>query len=216
MPDDERPLAPKQIADLAADQNERGRHERLDRHRRLNTAHRRIQVVNNRRDGHVHERRVDHEHEHRRRQKDPLTRNATRAFSRNHAHRPPRATALRRHSRLDKENRDPIADPGITSFYRLGFHTVNVPRRAALERHHGRPPSPRQRAAASNLERAPSDHDQPSGRSSTPSSERVYGAQNRSRTRREAREATRASLMRHSTDPGDARSLKQALTWVRA
>ena len=111
--DHERALASEQIADLAADQNERGGHERLDRHRRLDTAHRRVEVMDNRRDRHVHERRVDNEHEHRRRQKDALTRNAARAFSRIHAHHPPRATALARHSRLDNEDRDPTADPAV-------------------------------------------------------------------------------------------------------
>ena len=93
--DDERALASEEITELAADQDERCGYERLDRHRRLNTAHRRVEVVDDRRDRHVHERRVDHEHKHRRRQKDPLTRNAARAFSRIHAHRSTCAPALR-------------------------------------------------------------------------------------------------------------------------
>ena len=65
-----RPLAADQVADLAADQDERGRHERLERDRRLHAADRRVQIVNHRRDRHVHQRRVDDEHEHRHREQD--------------------------------------------------------------------------------------------------------------------------------------------------
>jgi hypothetical protein len=63
-----RPLAPDEIADLAADQDEGGRHQRLERDSRLHAADRRVQIAHHRRDRHVHERRVDHEHEHRHRQ----------------------------------------------------------------------------------------------------------------------------------------------------
>ena len=78
-------LPAEEIADLAADQDERGRHQRLDRHRRLDPAHRRIQVVDDSRDRDVHKRRVDHEHEHRRRQEDPKPRVAAFLIDRAHA-----------------------------------------------------------------------------------------------------------------------------------
>ena len=77
---DERALAAVQVTDLAADQDERSGHERLDRHGRLDPAHRRVEIVDDRRDRHVHERRVDHEHEHRGRQKDALPRDTSRAL----------------------------------------------------------------------------------------------------------------------------------------
>ena len=63
-------LASDEVADLAADQDERGRDQRLDRDRRLDTAHGRVEVVYHRGDRHVHERRVDDEHEHRHCQQD--------------------------------------------------------------------------------------------------------------------------------------------------
>ena len=63
-------LAPDQVADLAADQDERGRDERLERDRRLHAARRRVQIVIDRRDRDVHQRRVDDEHEHRHREQD--------------------------------------------------------------------------------------------------------------------------------------------------
>ena len=37
-------LATEEVAELAADQDERGRHKRLDRHRRLDPADRRVQI----------------------------------------------------------------------------------------------------------------------------------------------------------------------------
>ena len=74
--EDVRPLAPDQIADLAADQDERSRDQRLERDRRLHTAHRRVEILDDRRDRHVHQRRVDDEHEHRRRQEDRESRAA--------------------------------------------------------------------------------------------------------------------------------------------
>ena len=83
--DDECALAPEQVTDLAADEDERSGHERLDGHGRLDPAHRRVEVVDDRRDRDVHERRVDHEHEHRGGQKDALARNTARALSRTHA-----------------------------------------------------------------------------------------------------------------------------------
>ena len=64
------PLAPDQIADLAADQDERGRHQRLERDRRLDAAHGRVEIVDHGRDRDVHQRRVDDEHEHRHRQQE--------------------------------------------------------------------------------------------------------------------------------------------------
>ena len=59
------PLAPDEIADLAADQDERGRDQRLERDRRLDAADGRVEILDHRRDRHVHQRRVDDEHEHR-------------------------------------------------------------------------------------------------------------------------------------------------------
>ncbi len=61
-------LAPDQVADLAADQDECGGDERFQRDRRLDAARGRVQVGDHRRDRHVHQRRVHHEHEHRHRQ----------------------------------------------------------------------------------------------------------------------------------------------------
>ena len=63
-------LAPDEIADLAADQDERGRHQRLERDRRLDAADGRVEILDDRRDRDVHQRRVDDEHEHRHRQQD--------------------------------------------------------------------------------------------------------------------------------------------------
>ena len=62
------PLASDQIADLAADQDERGRDQRLERDRRLDAADRRVEIIDHRRDRDVHQRRVDDEHEHRHRE----------------------------------------------------------------------------------------------------------------------------------------------------
>ena len=64
------PLAADEVADLAADQDERRRHQRLERDRRLHAADRRVEILDDRRDRHVHQRRVDDEHEHRHRQQD--------------------------------------------------------------------------------------------------------------------------------------------------
>ena len=59
------PSSADEVADLAADQDERGGDERLERDRRLDAADRRAQVMDDRRDRHVHQRGVDDEHEHR-------------------------------------------------------------------------------------------------------------------------------------------------------
>jgi hypothetical protein len=64
------PLAPDEVADLAADQDEGGRHQRLDGDGRLDAAHGRVEVPDHRRDRDVHQRRVDDEHEHRHRQEE--------------------------------------------------------------------------------------------------------------------------------------------------
>ena len=61
----EGPLASDQIPNLAADQDERGRHQRFECDRRLDPARGRVQISNHRGDRHVHERGVDDEHEHR-------------------------------------------------------------------------------------------------------------------------------------------------------
>ncbi len=63
-------LASEQVADLAADEDERSRHERLERDRRLHTAHGRADVLHDGGDRHVHQRRVDDEDEHRHRQQE--------------------------------------------------------------------------------------------------------------------------------------------------
>ena len=63
-------LPADEVADLAADEDERRGDERLEGDRRLDAAHGRVQVVHDRRDRHVHQRRVDDEHEHRHRQQD--------------------------------------------------------------------------------------------------------------------------------------------------
>jgi hypothetical protein len=68
QPERERQLAPEEIADLAADEDERRRHQRLDRDRALHAADRRVEVLHDLRDRNVHERRVDHEDEHRHRE----------------------------------------------------------------------------------------------------------------------------------------------------
>ena len=70
------PLAPEEITHLAADQDERGRHQRLQRDRRLDPAGGRVKIPNHRRDRHVHQRGVDHQHEHRRGQQDGKSRRA--------------------------------------------------------------------------------------------------------------------------------------------
>ena len=70
QPQHVRPLAPDQVADLAADQDECRRDQRLQRDRRLHPADGRVQVLHHRRDRHVHQRGVDHQHEHRHRQQD--------------------------------------------------------------------------------------------------------------------------------------------------
>jgi hypothetical protein len=63
-------LAADQVAELAPNQDEGRRDERLERDRRLDAAGRRVQVSHDSRDGHVHQRRVDDEHEHRHGEED--------------------------------------------------------------------------------------------------------------------------------------------------
>ena len=63
-------LAADQVADLAADQDERRRDERLEGDRRLHAADGRVEVLDDGGDRHVHERRVDHQDEHRHREQD--------------------------------------------------------------------------------------------------------------------------------------------------
>ena len=58
-------LAPDQVTDLAADQDERGRDEGLEGDRRLDSADGRIQVPDDGRDRDVHQRGVDDQDEHR-------------------------------------------------------------------------------------------------------------------------------------------------------
>ena len=61
-------LAPDEVADLAADQDERRGDQRLERDRGLDAADGRVEIVDHRGDRDVHQRRVDDEHEHRHRQ----------------------------------------------------------------------------------------------------------------------------------------------------
>ena len=68
--EDVRALAAEEVADLAADQDEGRRDECFQRDRGLHAAGGRVEVVDDRRDRHVHQRRVDHEHEHRHREQD--------------------------------------------------------------------------------------------------------------------------------------------------
>ena len=75
-----RPPSPDQVTDLAGDQDERGRHERLERDRGLDTADGRVQVVNHRRDRDIHQRCVDNEHEHRHREEERQQAAALRRF----------------------------------------------------------------------------------------------------------------------------------------
>ena len=67
--DDVGALAPDQVADLAADEDERRRDECLERDRRLHPARGRVEILDDRRDRDVHQRRVEDEDEHRHRQK---------------------------------------------------------------------------------------------------------------------------------------------------
>ena len=64
------PLAPEEVADLAADQDERGGDQGLERDRGLDAADGRVEILDHRGDRDVHQRRVDDEHEHRHRQQD--------------------------------------------------------------------------------------------------------------------------------------------------
>ena len=62
------PLPADQVAHLAVDQDERRRDQRLESDGGLDAAGGRVQVLDDRGDRHVHQRRVDHQHEHGRRQ----------------------------------------------------------------------------------------------------------------------------------------------------
>ena len=66
---DVRAFAPDEVGHLAACQDERGRHERLDCDRCLHAADGRVEVVHDCRNRHVHQRGVYDQHEHRRREK---------------------------------------------------------------------------------------------------------------------------------------------------
>ena len=65
QPEDVGQLAADEVADLAADEDERGRDEGLEGDGRLDAADGGVQVRDHGRDGHVHERRVHDQHEHR-------------------------------------------------------------------------------------------------------------------------------------------------------
>ena len=68
-----RALATEEVAELAADEDERSRHEGFEGDRRLHAADRRVEVLHHGGDRHVHERRVEDEHEHRQRQEEAET-----------------------------------------------------------------------------------------------------------------------------------------------
>ena len=68
QPEDVGPLAADQVADLAVDQDERRGHQRLEGDGGLHAAGGGVEVLDDRRDRHVHQRRVDDEDEHRHRQ----------------------------------------------------------------------------------------------------------------------------------------------------
>ncbi len=74
-------LRAEQVAELAAQQDEGGGHERLQRDRRLDAADGRVDVLDHCRDRHVHQRRVDDQHEHRHREQDGQPRGAGRVRS---------------------------------------------------------------------------------------------------------------------------------------
>ncbi len=124
-----RPLAADEISHLAPDQDEGGRHQRLQRDRRLNAAGRRVQIVHHRRDRDVHQRRVDHEHEHRHREQN---RQPSIAPGRLRRDRDRRVAALDRARCLLSHPRTPSGHP-----VRLGGYT-----RAVREQEREAPRSP--------------------------------------------------------------------------
>jgi hypothetical protein len=65
-----RAFTSEEIADLAADQDERGRYQCLECDCRLHAAHRRVEIPDDRGDGHIHDRGVDDQYEHGHRQQD--------------------------------------------------------------------------------------------------------------------------------------------------
>ena len=85
------PLAAEEVAQLAADQDEGGRDERLERDRRLNAADGRVEILDHRGDRDVHQRRVDDEDEHRHRQQKAQPRGARSQTTSPRVFRMPRA-----------------------------------------------------------------------------------------------------------------------------
>ena len=73
---DVRPLAAKEVTELAANQDEGGRDQGLQGHRRLDPADGGVEVPDHGGNGDVHERRIDYEDEHRHRQEDAQPRRA--------------------------------------------------------------------------------------------------------------------------------------------
>ena len=70
-PEHVRTLPADQVADLAPDEDEGRGHQRLERDRALHAAHRRVEVVDDCADRHVHDRRVHDQHEHGHREEEP-------------------------------------------------------------------------------------------------------------------------------------------------
>ena len=61
--DDERPPPAPHVAELRAEQHERGHRQRVERDRGLHRVDARVEVFHDRRDRHVHDRAVEHHHE---------------------------------------------------------------------------------------------------------------------------------------------------------
>ena len=91
---DVRPLAAEEVTELAADQDEGGRDQGLEGHRRLDPADGRVEILDHRGNRDVHERRIDDEDEHRHRQEDAQPRGA-----RLRRHRPRVSRMARAHPR---------------------------------------------------------------------------------------------------------------------
>ena len=130
-----RPLPADQIAHLAADQDECGRDQRLQCDRRLDAAHRGVEILNDCGDRHVHQRRIDDQHEHRHRQQhgEPgiagsLVRSARAGYLRDRG-RPP--AAIR---------------PGVDSALLIALRSAHTCEATILPRRQGRRITPSGRA----------------------------------------------------------------------
>ena len=66
QPERERPVGAQDVAELRPEQHERRHHQRVHRDRRLHALDRRVEVLDDLRDRHVHDARIEHHHELRR------------------------------------------------------------------------------------------------------------------------------------------------------